>query len=100
MIGFVGGIRENNPNPRILSESSEYRIGGIRIAPYSDYRCAGEDSNLHGLSATSPSSWPVYQFQHPRMFPIRRQNVLNLSIFPVESRNVVSIIHFLDKTQG
>src|SRR3989338_4135453 len=28
--------------------------------------CAGEDLNLHVLADTSPSSWPVYRFQHPR----------------------------------
>ena len=26
--------------------------------------CPEEDSNLHGLAATSPSSWRVYQFHH------------------------------------
>ena len=30
--------------------------------------CAGEDSNLHALASTSPSSWPVYRFQHPRVY--------------------------------
>jgi hypothetical protein len=29
-------------------------------------QCAREDSNLHDLAITSPSSWRVYQFRHRR----------------------------------
>ncbi len=39
-----------------------------------DEWCAREDLNLHVLSNTSPSSWPVYQFQHWRMHKIHDQN--------------------------
>ena len=27
-------------------------------------QCPGEDSNLHGPKATTPSRWRVYQFHH------------------------------------
>ena len=30
--------------------------------------CAGEDSNLHALTGTRPSTLPGYQLQHPRVF--------------------------------
>ena len=29
--------------------------------------CGREDSNFHGLSATRPSTWRVYQFRHDRI---------------------------------
>ena len=32
--------------------------------------CAGEDSNLQAFAGTSPSSWRVYQFLHPRIEPL------------------------------
>gem|GEM_PF-3856644 len=36
--------------------------------------CAGEDLNLHVLADTSPSSWPVCQFQHPRLKAVIRRS--------------------------
>ena len=53
----------------LVAERSEANPSNLQFP----YWCAGEDSNLHALADTRPSTLRVYQFRHPRVF-IRMQN--------------------------
>lgn len=47
------------------------------------FLCPGQDSNLHTLASTSPSSWRVYQFHH-------LGNAISLQVIPFLSHSDIS----------
>ncbi len=47
--------------------SLAFAYSGFQIPLIYKSKCAEGDLNPHVLADTSPSSWPVFRFQHPRI---------------------------------
>ena len=54
--------------------------------------CPGQDLNLHGLPATTPSKWRVYQFHHPDIFVAAKVAKIQTSCNIFHKKNIFMAI--------
>ena len=69
--------------------------------------CGREDSNFHGLSATTTSTLRVYQFRHDRTFPgnrrgrcLGRRRPLAKAFAPCNNRSSCALFYGTKETRG